>query len=423
MNNVDKQYLDILKDVLENGSYKQTRSGGVYSLFGKSMRFNLKEGLPLLTTKKVFTKGIIHELLWFLNGDTNIKYLVENNVHIWDGDSYRHYLELVNKHNELCDKRDEISKLGDIEYFYERLDDRHTDLNCGGTIIIQEGIDVSFDDDDENDYSIEVEEQTESLMDFGNRLEKITPISKDEFLIKVQNEDYFTIFIESWDEMDSLTISDYKYGELGPVYGQQWRNFGGFGIDQIQNLIDMLKTNPDDRRLLCMAWNPVDMKEMALPPCHYGFQLYTRELTKEERLEWLCNQSDGEYDEWKTASHEKLDDFNVPKRELSLSFSMRSNDFCCGNPYNITQYSLLAYVFCEICNMVPGELIYNGGDVHVYENHVDAAREQLSRSGSDKIPTFRFARNIDSIDDLRYEDFIIENYEPDAPIKYELNVG
>lgn len=342
MNNVDKQYLDLLKDIIENGTYKETRSGGVYSVFGRQMRFNLKEGLPILTTKKVFVKGIIHELLWFLNGNTNIKYLVDNNVHIWDDDAYRHFLNITK----------DLYK----DALYPRI------------------------------------------------------ISKEEFIEGVKKE-Y---------EIKEL---NYKYGDLGPVYGKQWRNQGEKHIDQIQNIIDTLKTNPDDRRMICMAWNTNDFDEMALPPCHYGFQVYTRELNPVERLNWLCEHSNGEYDEWKIASDELLDSLNVPKRELSLMFQMRSNDFCCGNPYNIAQYAILTYMFCEICNMIPGELIYNGGDIHVYENHIESAKEQLSRSGSEKIPTLRFARKIDNIDEFRFDDFIIENYNPNDPIKFKLNVG
>ena len=342
MNNVDKQYLDLLKDIIENGTYKETRSGGVYSVFGRQMRFNLKEGLPILTTKKVFVKGIIHELLFFLSGNTNIKYLVDNNVHIWDDDSYRHFLNITK----------DLYK----DALYPRI------------------------------------------------------ITKEEFIEGVKKE-Y---------EIKEL---NYKYGDLGPVYGKQWRNQGEKHIDQIQNIIDTLKTNPDDRRMICMAWNTNDFDEMALPPCHYGFQVYTRELTPTERLEWLWEHSNGEYDEWKSPTKQTLDDLGVPERELSLMFQMRSNDFCCGNPYNIAQYAILSYMFCEVCNMVPGELIYNGGDIHVYENHIESAKEQLSRSGSEKIPTLRFARKIDNIDDFKYEDFIIENYEPDEPIKYKLNVG
>lgn len=339
MNNVDKQYLNLLQDILENGVYKETRAGAVKSVFGRQMRFSLKEGLPILTSKKVFVKGIIHELLWFLNGDINIKYLVDNNVHIWDDDAYRYYLELCKKNN-------------------------------------------------------------------------IDALDKESFLKMVQ--------IEAKQEFNGIL---YKFGDLGKVYGHQWRKQGEKQIDQIKNIIETLKTNPDDRRMICMAWNANDFNEMALPPCHYGFQVYTRELTPTERLEWLWEHSNGEYDEWKSPTKHSLDDLGVPQRELSLMFNMRSNDFCCGNPYNIAQYGMLVYMFCEICNMVPGELIYNGGDIHVYENHFEAAREQLLRKGSDKIPTLKFARKINNINDFKYEDFIIENYEPDPPIKYKLNVG
>ena len=398
MNNVDKQYLDLLQDILDNGTYKKTRAGYVKSVFGRMLKFNLKEGFPILTTKKVFTKGIIHELLWFLKGDTNIKYLVDNNVHIWDDDAYRHYLDKVKEHNNLVLERDSLKDAETYyDYIYEHLDEKHTDLL------------------EEIDY-------------FGNSLKEIVPLSKEEFLNCILNEEYISLLRKYNGEYSIIDgkyfiIDDYRYGDLGLVYGAQWRKQGRKQIDQIKNIIEMLKTNPDDRRMICMAWNANDFDEMALPPCHYGFQVYTRELTPTERLEWLWEHSNGEYDEWKSPTKSSLDDLNVPTRELSLMFNMRSNDFCCGNPYNIAQYGMLAYMFCEVCNMVPGELIYNGGDVHVYENHIEAAKEQLSRNGSDKIPTLRFARKINDIDDFKYEDFIIENYEPDASIKYELNVG
>jgi thymidylate synthase len=243
-------------------------------------------------------------------------------------------------------------------------------------------------------------------------------MTKEEFIEMVKNPTSFALPTEK-----EGILKRYKPGDLGPVYGHQWRKQGEKQIDQIQNIINMLKTNPDDRRMICMAWNTNDFDDMALPPCHYGFQVYTRVLSNSERIEWLWENSNGEYDEWKTATDEKLDELNVPKRELSLMFNMRSNDFCCGNPYNISQYSILAYMFCEICNMVPGELIYVGGDVHVYENHFEAAKEQLQRKGSNKLPILRFTRKIKSIDDFKFEDFIVENYNPDPTIKYPLNVG
>lgn len=378
MNNVDKQYLNILNDIIENGVYKETRAGAVRSLFGKIMRFNLKEGLPILTTKKVFVKGIIHELLWFLKKtegrSMNIKYLIENGVNIWTDDAYRWMKEWVQK---------EIIAPQRIFHFCQIKEDK---THWWDNNVI-----------DGNDPNI--------LLNLSK--EDFVQMCLDNMIIKVPYTDGI----------------EYRFGDLGPVYGVQWRQFGEKKIDQIKRIIDTLRTNPDDRRLLCVAWNANDMGDMALPPCHYGFQVYTRELTPFERLEWLWEHSDGDYDEWKSPTHEVLDELNVPRRELSLMFNMRSNDFCCGNPYNVTQYSMLAYMLCEICNMSLGEVIYVGGDVHVYENHIEAAKEQLSRSGCDKLPTLKFRRKLNEIEDFTYDDFIIENYQSDPPIKYQLNVG
>lgn len=344
MNKVDREYCDLLREILDYGRYKQTRAGETISLFGKSMRFNLQDGIPLLTTKKVFTKGIIHELLWFLEKTDkktmNIKYLVDNNVHIWTDDAYRWYCEKCKQNNEECNDKNIFIK-------YVKLNATHTFKNG----------------------------------------------------------------------------EEYKYGDLGPIYGIQWRGFGIKGVDQIQNIIDTLKNDPDNRRLLCVAYNPDVLDDVALPPCHVMFQFYTQELQSIERLAWLQEHSNGEYDEWKYATHKKLDELNVPRRILSCCFTMRSNDFCCGNPYNICQYAMLTYMLCEVCNMIPGELVYNGGDVHVYTNHIEGAKEQLSRNGSEVIPKLKFNRKVTDINDFRYEDFLIEDYYPEPSIKYELNVG
>lgn len=347
MNSVDKQYLELLGDIIYNGKKKETRAGEVRSVFGRQMRFNLKEGLPLLTTKKVFYKGIIHELLWFLKGDTNIKYLVDNNVHIWDDDAYRYYRSLCAKH-------------------------------------------------------------------------KMNEVSKDDFLERVRKEE--RIFLPCVDYYHAKSGDDdgliYRFGDLGPIYGRQWRRYGKNSVDQIGMIIDALKTNPDDRRMLCCAWNVDMLENMALPPCHVLFQFYTTEISEEERTIMFS----GKYKRLPRGEYE-LDEGGIPRRELSCSFTMRSNDFCCGNPYNIAQYAMLTYMLCEVCNMIPGELVYNGNDVHVYENHVEAAAEQLVRHGSDTLPTLRFARKIDNIDDFTYDDFIVEGYNPDPAIKYQLNVG
>ena len=343
MNKVDKQYLDLAREILENGSYKETRSGGVYSLFGKQMRFDLKEGFPILTTKKVFTKGVIHELLWFLNGDTNIKYLVDNNVHIWDDDAYRHFLNIT----------EGLYK----DALYPRI------------------------------------------------------ITKEEFIEGVK-EEY---------EIKEL---NYKYGDLGPVYGSQWRNQGGKHIDQIKNIIEMLKTNPDDRRMICMAWNTNDFDEMALPPCHYGFQVYTRELNPTERLNWLCEHSNGEYDEWKSVSDELLDGLNVPKRELSLMWMQRSVDFGLGLPFNIASYSILLSLLAQCVNMTVGEVICSLGDVHIYDAHIDGIKEQLTRDYHKfNLPKLELNKNITNIDDFKFEDIKIIGYESYPPIKLPLSVG
>ena len=341
MNQVDKQYHDLLREIVEKGVKKQTRSGATRSLFDRTMRFNLQDGLPLITTKKVFYKGIIHELLWFLKGDTNIKYLVDNNVHIWDDDAYRYYLENWQK--------------------------------------------------------------------WGDSNEK--PCSKEDFIENVKKQVVCT----------NSANQKYCFGELGPVYGKQWRNWNGH--DQIAEIIDKLKNHPDDRRIVLSAWNVDDLGKMALPPCHMMAIFNTREMTEEERIHWYYKKCGGDFVPDETVDTRWLDKMNFPKRVLNCSFVMRSNDFCAGNPYNIAQYAMLVYMLCMVCNLAPGELVYHGIDVHVYENHVEGAKEQLKRKGSGVIPKLRFKRTVKDINDFKYEDFEIVDYNPDEPIKYKLNVG
>ena len=398
MNKVDKEYCTLLKEILDYGRYKDSRAGETISLFGKSMRFNLQDGLPLLTTKKVFYKGIIHELLWFLNRpfnvhrSMNIKYLIDNNVHIWTDDAYRWFKEVVEK--EIVQKKREF-------YFLVPTVDDELAMQTNET--------VSFHFWERND-------------DFKNNVEWLKQLDKEAFIDLVQRQVEIRMIVEKQED-GSFKTKPYRFGDLGPVYGKQWRAYGISEFDQIQNIVKTLKTNPNDRRMLCIAFNPDVLGDVALPPCHMMFQFYTYELQPIERLAWLCEHSNGEYDEWKTTTHEKMDELNVPRYSLSCSFTMRSNDFCCGNPYNIAQYAMLTYMLCEVCNMVPGELVYNGGDVHVYTNHIEGAKEQLSRNGSEIIPKLKFNRKVTDINDFKYEDFIIEDYYPDAPIKYALNVG
>lgn len=347
MNYIDKQYLDIMRDILENGSKKHTRAGDTLSVFDRTMRFDLRDGsIPLLTTKKVFTKGCIYELLWFLSGNTNIKYLVDNGVNIWTDDAYRYYLELVAKHNKTVEQKT-------LHAFYER--------------------------------------------------PKIEPVTKEQFIENVKNESKQHLVIDERAYIMSYTPNtwewDYTFGDLGDVYGKQWRNYGYSGFDQIQHIIDTLKTNPDDRRMLCVAFNPDAIYQergrgVALPPCHVMFQFWTRELEN-------------------------------GKRELSLMFWCRSQDCPLGTPFNIASYSFMLHMFCKIVDMVPGELIYHGGDCHVYENQIEGCKEQLTRKGSDIIPKLKFTpgKEFKELSDFTYEDFIIEDYHPDPIIKFPLSVG
>ena len=420
MNNVDKQYLDILKDIIDNGVWKNTRSGNVKSVFGRTMRFNLNEGLPLLTTKKVFTKGIIYELLWFLKGDTNIKYLVDNNVHIWDDDAFRWFKTLDFKYLE----REE-------PYYDEEDNKPHIDVH--GYYKLDYCI-FDLEDDIENSYTIVLNNDIQN--EISVTIEDLKNITKEQFIDYVKKN----AWIHRYDIHQGHKVSDkkiYQFGDLGEIYGKQWRNYGISGKDQIANIINTLKTNPDDRRMVLNAWNTDVLDNIALPACHMFATFWTRELTYQERFNILleknnndeiivankigelCGDDNANFDNnsLKDKFNKLLEKENIPTRELSCSFTMRSNDWCCGCPYNICQYAFLTYMFCEICNMKPGELIYIGNDVHIYENHIEQAEEQ------DIIPKLSFKRKINDIDDFTYEDFVISDYHPDAPIKYPLNVG
>ena len=340
MNNLDKQYQELLKTILEYGVDKKDRTGtGTKSIFGYTVRHNMKNGFPLLTTKKMYWKGIVTELLWFLRGDTNIKYLVDNDCHIWDGDAYKAY------------------QSGFKEKHY------------------------------------------------------LKPTStKEEFIERIKTDDEFAK----------------KWGELGPVYGKQWRLWvhhfpktypevsqdekyiGVKSIDQIKNLIEQLQTNPDSRRLMVNAWNVGELDQMTLPPCHYGFQVYTRELSLEERQE-LC-----EHD---VDSHIKLDSLRVPKRMLSLMWNQRSVDTFLGLPFNIASYGLLLKLISQEVNMVPGELIGNLGDVHLYNNHLEQAKEQLTREPME-LPNVKIG-NLDLL--LGYAEVSLKDYNSHSPIKAPLS--
>lgn len=386
MNSVDKQYQDLLKNILENGNVKKDRTGtGTKSIFGTHMKIDLRKGFPLLTTKKMFTKGIIHELLWFLSGDTNIKYLVDNEVNIWNDDAYRWYCELIDKHNSI--------------------------IGASGILTVV-------------DYN--------GVEHFYNYMEKA---NKNVFLSRCKNGHKFK-YIEN----DSL-IKFYEYGDLGDVYGKQWRRFGSSNTDQIQNIIDTLKTNPDDRRMLCIAYNPDVLNEVALPPCHILFQFYTRELSNTERWELYYNKFKDEEIDNDNFSYPHLDVYgqtnqhtyngeydylleeeNIPTRELSCSWYQRSVDSFLGLPFNIASYALLTHMIAHVCNMSVGDLIFNGGDTHLYLNHLEQAKELISRDVLDS-PTLYLNPKVKTINEFEFEDIKIENYVSQGVLKAPLSTG
>ena len=319
MNKLDVRYQALLQDILDNGVQKGDRTGtGTISVFGRQIRHKMSDGFPLLTTKKMPFKTIVTELLWFLRGDTNIKYLVDNNCHIWDGDAYQRY---------------------------------------------------------KTTYDIESREGSYGL----EELHMLSDLTKEEFINKIKTDDEFAK----------------KWGKLGPIYGAQWRKWNGidssemrmttYGIDQIQTLINDLKTNPDSRRLMVNAWNVGELNYMVLPPCHYGFQVYTRELSAQERLKWvkvnLPNIDVNGFvnnDEYSHKWVETLSD-NIPTRAISLMWNQRSVDTFLGLPFNIASYGLLLEIIAKEVNMLPDELIGNLGDVHLYSNHIEQAKEQIGR--------------------------------------------
>ena len=357
-NNIEHQYLKLLKDILDNGTEKETRNGKTLSVFGRQIRHDMKLGFPLLTTKKMAWKSIVTELLWFLRGDTNIKFLVDNNCHIWDGDAYKRFLNETIKIEPIDAKQRAIEQL----------------LN--------------------------------------------SKESKEEFINKIKTDDEFAK----------------KWGELGPIYGKQWRKWRGEDgydwntkvsetqIDQIQNLISDLKSNPDSRRLMVNAWNVGELEDMVLPPCHYGFQVYTRELSLEERLD-LASKTYDVFDPLDFSipakvDHDEIDKlYPVPKRAISLMWNQRSVDTFLGLPFNIASYGLLLMMIADEVGMVPDELIGNLGDTHIYLNHIEQAKEQIGRKPMD-LPTVHVR---DGIFCSSVNDVILENYNSHPSIKAPLS--
>lgn len=376
MNTLDKKYLDMLRHIQETGTVKKDRTGvGTISVFGYDMRIDLSEGLSLLTTKHVHYPAVIHELLWFLKGSTDIKYLVENDVRIWNEWPFENYRKT------------------NVE-----------DLESGEYMLVQE---TTF------------------------------PISKRHFTMP-----------EYLDAIKNKPGFAEKHGSVGKVYGAQWTNWTtpveepNFGVDpieemhrqlmgnseyrykiegynQLAKLMDTLRNNPDSRRMLVSAWNAPEMEHVALPCCHYGFQCYTTELTLLERKD-LAEVEGMDFVGEPTDEFvmEMCDMAEIPQRKLSMKFHQRSCDSLLGVPFDIASYSVLVYMMCKELNMVPGELIFTGGDTHIYLNHQDQVNLQLSREPYPNLPKLILKGETGkSIFDYVYSDFTIQDYERHPSIK------
>jgi len=351
-NTIDEKYQDLLVDIIENGVDKGDRTGtGTRSVFGRQLRHDMREGFPLLTTKKMAWKTMVTELAWFLKGDTNIKFLVDHGCNIWNGDAYKYYLWRMR------------------------------------IVKIEEGE------------------------------ENVHILSQKEFVEKIKEDAEFAK----------------EYGELGPIYGHQWRKWGADsplddplglkredheGVDQIRELVEKLKSRPDDRRLMVSAWNVGHLGKMWLPPCHYGFQVWTRELDLDERIDHynksvVPGQRSSDY------FHEHLDDMGVPRRAISLMWNQRSVDTFLGLPFNISSYALLLELLAKEVNMVAEELVANLGDVHLYSNHMDQAREQILREAY-KLPSIELAEEC-GIDNFETTHVKLIGYESHPTIKAPLS--
>jgi thymidylate synthase len=349
VNRLDEQYQRLLQDILDYGVDKKDRTGtGTKSIFGYTIHHNMMNGFPLLTTKKVAFKTMATELMWFLMGDTDIRFLWENNCTIWDGDWYK-------KYKTTCSE----------------------------------------------------------------------PYTLEEVKQKVKDGNHHF--------HDSMF-------DMGPIYGKQWRKWADYYngsaeyTDQILNLINDLKTNPDSRRLMVNAWNVSELNEMVLPPCHYGFQVYTRELSREERIENYNSKFENKIevpfiklnlgDAIENTIDIALSQVNIPTRAISLMWNQRSVDTFLGLPFNIASYGLLLEIIAKEVNMVPDELIGNLGDVHLYLNHIEQAKEQIDREPFE-LPKlgmdYREGEYDKNLTDFVPDDFYLIDYQSHPAIKAPLS--
>lgn len=370
MTQTDIEYKTLIERILNEGIKKEDRTGtGTLQIFGAMGRYDCKNNrLPLLTTKRVHFKSVLHELLWFLKGDTNIQYLCQNNVKIWDEWPYNLYI--------------------------------------GHCKTIQEpDLDILVDDPNEN---------------------CLRPYSIEEFAKRIANDDQFAK----------------TFGDIGKVYGKQWVNWecakpiipinnekSGNGaatwesINQLQNAINTLNTNPDSRRILVTAWYPGQVETACLPPCHYSYQFCSTIMDRRERTEMFIDYCRMDGIDLSTDLDEQMEFYEYPKRKLSILFNMRSVDVGLGYSFDIASYGVLLAMVAKFTKHVTREVIISSADTHIYSNHIDAMHEQIKRVGHDIQPWIKIdATDIKSIFDLKYENFQLINYISDAPIKMKVAV-
>lgn len=373
-NHVDEQYFRLVDLVLNEGKWKKNRTGiDTIGVFGAQAKYKIDlNAFPILTTKKVWFKGILHELLWFIRGDTNIKYLVDNDVHIWDEWAYKRYVQYWEKNG--CSIAHEGKKIG---------------------------------------------------KDIGAR--SFVPYTQQEFIQRIKAD---AVFAKQW-------------GELGMgTYGGMWRDFPHFrktyesppercgvgdeyeldGVDQLKKVVDKLKSNPDDRRMIVSAWHPYWVDHCALPPCHCLFHFNTEELTLKERVEWwMRKNTNGIGISTPPTLESDLDKCNVPRRRLNCLLYQRSNDTALGVPFNITSYCLLTAMVAHCTNMVAGTFTHSHGDLHIYKNHLDGLKEQRTRHHK-TLPQLWLNPEVKNLFDFKYDDVKLVDYDSHPTIKFEVAV-
>jgi thymidylate synthase len=351
MNNTDKQFKELVEKILKFGKKRNDRTGvGSISIFGHQMRFKMSEGFPLLTLRKIHTKSMIHEMLWFLGafdskwdkfGNCNIRVIMDQGVTFWNEWPYQNYQKQRKYRPELPDFT--------IEQFAEK---------------------IKIDDDFAIEFGSIGKGYGHQFLNCGGGVERMTDEKGNNFLKVIQ------------------------------------------GINQIDNVIEQLKKNPDSRRIIVDSWNPIDLPEMLLPPCHMMFQFSTYKMDVKERMEEFKRLND-------VPTKEKMDKF--PERKLSIQLYQRSCDAGLGLPFNIAEYSLLLHMVAQVVNMIPDEFIWVGGDTHIYNNHFDQLKEIIQRD-SYSLPTIKLNQNIENIYDFRYEDIVIENYKSHPNLKMDVAV-